>query len=188
MAVSKRLRFEILRRDNHTCRYCGLHAPEVALRVDHVVPVALGGSDEPGNLVTACEPCNSGKTSVAPDQPIVDDVAADALRWANAMKAAVLVMSAERERRTEYVLSSGDFWNEYGIGTPPDDAQNTFAQFYDAGLPIEELHDAVLVSTTSRASWDGKWRYFCGVCYQKLSKMREIASDLLEKESIDDGE
>jgi 5-methylcytosine-specific restriction endonuclease McrA len=25
MAVSKRLRYEIMLRDNHTCRYCGAH-------------------------------------------------------------------------------------------------------------------------------------------------------------------
>ncbi|WP_075737496.1 HNH endonuclease [Streptomyces acidiscabies] len=63
MAVSKRLRYEILRRDNHTCRYCGASAPDVPLRVDHVTPVALGGTDTPDNLVAACEPCNSGKSS-----------------------------------------------------------------------------------------------------------------------------
>ncbi|AWN05089.1 HNH endonuclease [Gordonia phage Easley] len=40
MAVSKRLRYEILRRDNHTCRYCGATAPDVPLTVDHVVPVS----------------------------------------------------------------------------------------------------------------------------------------------------
>ena len=41
MAVSKRLRYEILRRDNHTCRYCGESAPDVKLTIDHVVPVSL---------------------------------------------------------------------------------------------------------------------------------------------------
>lgn len=54
MAISKRLRFEVLRRDNHMCRYCGRGAPDVALTVDHVVPVALGGHSDPTNLVTAC--------------------------------------------------------------------------------------------------------------------------------------
>ncbi|MYR30536.1 MULTISPECIES: HNH endonuclease [unclassified Streptomyces] len=63
MAVSKRLRYEILRRDKHTCRYCGAHAPDVPLRVDHVLPVALGGSDHPSNLATSCDPCNNGKSS-----------------------------------------------------------------------------------------------------------------------------
>ena len=45
MPVTKRVRFEVLRRDNHTCHYCGARAPEVAITIDHVVPVALGGSD-----------------------------------------------------------------------------------------------------------------------------------------------
>ena len=55
MAVSKRTRFEVLRRDNHTCRYCGQSAPDVKLTVDHVLPVALGGHDDPTNLVAACK-------------------------------------------------------------------------------------------------------------------------------------
>ena len=59
MPVSKRLRYEILRRDNHACRYCGGTAPDVVITVDHVVPVALGGSDDAGNLVAACKDCLS---------------------------------------------------------------------------------------------------------------------------------
>ena len=61
MAVSKRTRFEVLRRDNHACRYCGRTAPEVKLTLDHVVPVSLGGTDDPDNLVAACHDCNSGE-------------------------------------------------------------------------------------------------------------------------------
>ncbi|MGW0904953.1 HNH endonuclease [Streptomyces sp. NPDC002853] len=73
MAVSKRLRYEILRRDNHACRYCGATAPNVKLNVDHVIPTSLGGSDKPDNLVTSCSPCNAGKTSSLPDaQPVAD--------------------------------------------------------------------------------------------------------------------
>ncbi|MER6444121.1 HNH endonuclease [Streptomyces venezuelae] len=63
MPVSKRLRYEILRRDNHTCRYCGTAAPAIPLRIDHVMPVALGDTDIADNLVTSCEPCNNGKSS-----------------------------------------------------------------------------------------------------------------------------
>lgn len=88
MAVSKRLRFEVLRRDNHACRYCGAGAPEVKLTVDHVIPTALGGGDDPENLVTACAGCNSGKSSINPDEPLIADVKSDALRWSRAMEEA----------------------------------------------------------------------------------------------------
>jgi hypothetical protein len=54
-------RFSVLARDNYTCRYCGRSAPEVTLHVDHIIPVAEGGTDEPANLVTACADCNEGK-------------------------------------------------------------------------------------------------------------------------------
>jgi hypothetical protein len=97
MTVSRRLRFEILRRDGYTCRYCGAQAPEVQLAIDHVVPVTLGGTDDPANLVAACHGCNSGKASIHPDSPLVEDVASDALRWKRALERAAAELHAERE-------------------------------------------------------------------------------------------
>lgn len=61
MTIPLGLRFEILGRDNFTCRYCGKHAPETELEVDHVYPRARGGSDQPSNLVATCRDCNRGK-------------------------------------------------------------------------------------------------------------------------------
>lgn len=61
MAISKRMRFEILRRDGFKCTYC--HASEALLTVDHVTPVSLGGTDHPSNLVACCDDCNTGKSS-----------------------------------------------------------------------------------------------------------------------------
>ena len=60
-SLSLRTRFEILKRDNSTCRYCGARAPDVVLHVDHVHPVARGGKNELENLVTSCRDCNAGK-------------------------------------------------------------------------------------------------------------------------------
>lgn len=58
---SKKERFEILQRDRFTCQYCGMRAPDVILHIDHVVPLAKGGSNEFDNLKVACQSCNSGK-------------------------------------------------------------------------------------------------------------------------------
>ncbi len=62
-AVSKRVRFLILQRDGFTCQYCGARAPDVELQVDHIHPVAAGGTVELDNLVTSCTPCNAGKSA-----------------------------------------------------------------------------------------------------------------------------
>jgi 5-methylcytosine-specific restriction endonuclease McrA len=61
------LRFGILQRDGFRCRYCGRpgNAPGVVLHVDHVVPVAAGGTTTEDNLLTACDECNLGKAARA---------------------------------------------------------------------------------------------------------------------------
>lgn len=66
--ISPRLRFEVFKRDGFTCRYCGSKSPEVVLEVDHIVPVAEGGSDDEMNLATSCWECNRGKGSVPLDE------------------------------------------------------------------------------------------------------------------------
>lgn len=50
---------EILRRDDYTCQYCGLHVPFLTL--DHVIPRHLGGQHTWNNLVAACPACNHRK-------------------------------------------------------------------------------------------------------------------------------
>lgn len=57
------VRFEVFRRDDFTCRYCGRSSPEVTLHVDHVHPFSEGGSDDLDNLVSACRECNTSKSA-----------------------------------------------------------------------------------------------------------------------------
>lgn len=59
--IGKKLRFEVFKRDSFTCQYCGKIAPDVILEVDHIVPVAEGGTNDIINLITACFECNRGK-------------------------------------------------------------------------------------------------------------------------------
>lgn len=59
--LSKMTRFEVLKRDSFTCQYCGAKAPDVLLEVDHIIPVAEGGTDDIVNLITSCRDCNRGK-------------------------------------------------------------------------------------------------------------------------------
>src|SRR3990167_1966391 len=58
------VRFAVLERDGFKCRYCGRGAKQNAvLHVDHVKPVAAGGSHDMAKLVAACQECNLGKGS-----------------------------------------------------------------------------------------------------------------------------
>ena len=52
-------RSQVLRRDRRTCQTCG--AP--ATQVDHITPIAWGGSDDLTNLVAICADCHRVKTT-----------------------------------------------------------------------------------------------------------------------------
>lgn len=59
--ISKKLRFDVFKRDNFICQYCGRQPPSAVLEVDHIVPVSDGGTNNIDNLIAACFDCNRGK-------------------------------------------------------------------------------------------------------------------------------
>lgn len=61
--IPQSVRFNVFRRDNFTCRYCGRSSPQVVLHCDHSISVKDGGADTEDNLVTSCSDCNFGKSS-----------------------------------------------------------------------------------------------------------------------------
>jgi hypothetical protein len=67
---SKKLRFEIFKRDSFRCQYCGGAAPGIILAIDHIKAVADGGGNNIRNLITSCKDCNSGKGDRALDENI----------------------------------------------------------------------------------------------------------------------
>lgn len=184
MAVSKRLRYEILRRDNHTCRYCGASAPDVPLRVDHVTPVALGGGDKPENLVTSCEPCNSGKSSATVDSAVVADVSNDALRWADAMKQAAEELRSQAAPKRAYRDAFQQAWNEWTWernGTRithslPDGWKSSLDNFREAGLPTEVWPDIIEKAMTSKTvNAENLFRYSCGIGWRMVRELQDRA-------------
>ena len=185
MTVSRRLRFEILRRDGMTCRYCGAKAPDVTLTIDHVVPVALGGGDEPSNLMTACEDCNGGKTSIAPDQALVEDVDSSSFLLASALERAAAIRRADVAETQGFLEDFDAAWrgwttidgNEVGR---PREWRDSVERFYANGLTIDELTNFIRVAMESHAELYSKFRYFCGCCWREIGTRQEIARQLIE--------
>lgn len=184
MAVSKRLRYEILRRDDHQCRYCGGSAPDVVLTVDHVVPTTLGGSDAPENLVTACRDCNAGKSASSPDSELVADVDQRAAQWGRAMAVVVERRAAELavdRDATAWFDATWEAWKR-GDETMPRDPnwKNSVLRFLAAGLDREFLTDAVATAMGKERIPDpDRWRYFCGICWREIEHLQERAREHL---------
>lgn len=50
---------KVFERSGGFCVYCG----QPALEADHVVPLSLGGPNNPSNLVPSCKSCNIAKSN-----------------------------------------------------------------------------------------------------------------------------
>lgn len=185
MAITKRTRFEVLRRDNHTCRYC--RATDAPLTIDHVTPKALGGTDDPGNLVTACRDCNAGKSSSAPDATLVADVSADALRWISARKEAAAAFNGERGGWAQRAAPFRDAWAEWDADLTflPIDWDHKVNSWLDDGLTMGRMLDAYRIAL-SRPSVraDGMFAYMCGIVRNWIADIEARAKLLIDGEEV----
>jgi len=124
-SLSKGLRFDIFKRDGFTCQYCGRQPADVVLEIDHILPVYEGGTNDPMNLVTACEDCNRGKGKKLLDKPQRPD--AD-LAWLEAQQElAELSRYASAKKQKDAIISAivsmlqGDWMARSGLEWFPAD-------------------------------------------------------------------
>jgi len=126
--ISKRLRFEVFKRDSFRCQYCGSSAPDVLLHVDHIKPVSSGGTDDIINLITSCQPCNLGKS----DKRLND---------LSAVSKAKKQLDALQERREQLELM---FQWQQGLTQIADDALDRTCSLF------ESLVEGVKLETAGR--------------------------------------
>jgi hypothetical protein len=192
MAVSTRLRYEILRRDGHTCQYCGATVKlGASLEIDHILPKVLGGTDVPSNLVTACRQCNSGKGSTHPHSPLLDEtVEQDALRWWKATRRAGEKLAADRKARQQAHQEFAEAWNRWsrvvdGKQTPiplPTNWQTSIDQLTLVGVPLWLLLDRIPDVMQDNHYYDDKrFRHLCDIGWMHAKDITYKASQIIEK-------
>ncbi len=60
--IPPEVRKYVHQRDNYQCKGCGQTANETHLTIDHIIPLARGGTNDISNLQTLCFTCNQQKT------------------------------------------------------------------------------------------------------------------------------
>lgn len=172
MGVSKRTRFEIFKRDGFRCVYCGATPNTTVLHVDHVEPKAKGGTDDPANLVTACQPCNGGKLDVRLSekrlQPgmAVEDAREHAEQLIGYLEAQRQVVAAKDEiveslrERWEDLTENGTTASERGVLRSFSE-QYSFADLVGA-MEIAAAKFAHSYGTKDQRSLKS-FKYFCGI-------------------------
>lgn len=115
-AISKGTRFDVFHRDGFTCQYCGRRPPDILLEIDHIMPVAEGGSNAFDNLVTACSDCNLGKSAKLLEHPPQIDTD---MAWLETqqelleLKRYQLAIQEKRAIMTKVISSLQDIWQDY---------------------------------------------------------------------------
>ncbi|QDG90898.1 HNH endonuclease [Pseudarthrobacter sp. NIBRBAC000502770] len=59
-AIPDDVKVFVMQRDAGSCRACGA---TTELQFDHIIPIAMGGSNEAQNLQILCGPCNRSKSA-----------------------------------------------------------------------------------------------------------------------------
>lgn len=173
MSVTKRTRFEVLKRDDFTCRYC--RATDTKITVDHVVPVSLGGSDDPSNLVAACADCNAGKASASLDDAHVAEITDESLRLGEIVRRAYTALADQVEARAHYAEA---FAADTARMSKPTDWRDSIGRWHDMGVPYPLIREAAQIAMSkTKVPPAGKFTYFCAIVWKQVQAVTAVSTE-----------
>jgi len=59
--IPPHIRRALIRMQKSTCQLCGAHGHKVIIEIDHIIPIARGGTNNFDNLQLLCRTCNRKK-------------------------------------------------------------------------------------------------------------------------------
>lgn len=168
-SLTKKLRFQIFKRDLFSCQYCGQKPPGVVLEVDHMIPVSKGGENHEDNLITSCFDCNRGKSNESLDvcpESLAEKMELKKIK-AEQLKAYEKMLRAERKRIKDGVDVVRAVFEEY--------TGRTFSKRFSRSVQsfVERLTVDDVVESMEKACYriddpDSALKYFCGICWNKI--------------------
>lgn len=173
VGISKKTRFDVFKRDQFQCSYCGAHPSEtILLEVDHVHPLAEGGSNDIDNLVTACLDCNRGKgaglLSSVPQS--LEDKAVQVAEREAQIRAYYEILEEKKQRKDGELWSIADLymarWGDEDILRTRLASIRMFLERLD----YYEVMEAMELACNKMYSKGPAFNYFCGVCWRKIKR------------------
>ena len=172
MSVSKKVRFEVFKRDNFQCQYCGNTPPSIILEIDHVLPRSKKGNDSIENLVTSCFDCNRGKsdgllsTIPIPLKQTFDGIKEreEQLKEYNKLLASIRRRQNSDIKRVELVYSS--YFPDYVFS---DSFKESIRHNFLTKFNVSDLQDMMHLACQKVARNERKaLKYFCGILWRKI--------------------
>lgn len=171
MALSKKIRFEVFKRDSFKCQYCGSVPPIVVLEVDHIMPVSKDGTDEIDNLITSCFDCNRGKSNrelTTMPQTTVEktkQLKEKQEQYQEYMKA----LDQIKQRDQAEMNAIDEIYNSYFPDwTLTDRFKNGSLKTFLKILGIAKVEQAMHTACGRMYDDNKAIKYFCGICWNKI--------------------
>ncbi|MGX9985870.1 HNH endonuclease [Soonwooa purpurea] len=170
ISISKKIRFEVLKRDGFTCQYCSAKPPKVPLEVDHIMPVCKGGKNNIDNLITACFDCNRGKSGIE-----LTSVPETILEKSEGKKLAL-----KQYKEYQKILQMEKMQMEIDIDSVEMVYMSIFEGYiftpkfrisvkdFISKLGVNEVVDAMEKACNKMYDEDHALRYFCGICWTQI--------------------
>lgn len=178
MAISKKLRFEVFKRDGFQCAYCGRKPPAVVLECDHINPKSKGGKNDINNLITACFDCNRGKGATELKKiPLQLSETMERIKEKEEQFAAYCKYLKKIEKSIiEKINEITDFYEKLNTEnhvTFSDLFKHNTLRTFVKKLPPSEIKEAMVITFAKKGldkmNNDDVWiKYFCGVCWTKI--------------------
>jgi len=171
IALSKKVRFDIFKRDLFVCQYCGATPPSATLEVDHIKPVSKGGNNTKENLITSCFDCNRGKgarlLTKASETTIqkMDRIAEKEEQYNHYQK---LIKKIERRKNKEVkeveIIYSDSF---EGWEFKEKFKISTVRPFIEK-LGLVDVKESMGKACSKMYNENDALKYFCGICWNKI--------------------
>lgn len=170
-SLTKKLRFDVFKRDGFTCQYCGKTPPSVILEVDHILPVKLNGDDFIDNLITACFDCNRGKSSTPleePPQTILNKIEILKEKESQLKEYNKIVKSKRIRLNKEITIIDNMFRQKFTSVHLSEHFKQRTVKFFLERLGFEEVNEAMGIALPHIDEPENAVKYFCGVCWRKI--------------------
>ena len=169
-AISKKTRFDVFKRDGFACGYCGASPPSVLLEIDHIEPVAKGGTNDINNLITACFDCNRGKRHIKLDQvpptlAYLTDVVIE--RESQYHEYQKLLRRIER-RETREIAKIEALWGDVYKGYSFAESFRKSVRIFIQKLGFHKTKEAMDIVLNRNLGPGASLRYYCGVCWNMI--------------------
>lgn len=172
-AISKKTRFDVFKRDGFQCVYCGAHPSEtVLLEVDHIHPVAEGGSNDIDNLVTACSDCNRGKgASLLSSVPqSLEQKALDTQEREAQIRAYYEILEAKKQRKEDELWGIAEIFMGRFCDDDIQRSRLSSIRIFLEKLDFYEVQEAMSIAVDRKYSRAPAFSYFCGICWKKIKR------------------